>query len=327
MTCVHESPNVYQIRLPIDNEFAQPTNCFAVLDGGEALLVDVGAATERGLRFLNGALDELGVNRSRLTVALTHLHLDHSGLADRILPPGEPVLAGARSATVCDSDLLAAWRHRLESAFLREGATEADVACLGEPFYSSFAVPKSRPICFLSEEKRVTVGRYAFEVIETPGHTQGHIALFEPRSHLLISGDMLLFNTTSSVEYSADGTDDLQLYLDSLAKIRALECEIVLVAHGSSDGDCLARIDWLTKHNGEIADRMEHEVRLGQHLQGVDLVKRVYWPYGEEAWGELRPVRKLYILFKGFAVINHLAATGRIERIEGSRGTWKYRAR
>ena len=229
--------------------------------------------------------------------------------------------------TVCDPVLRERWRRRLVRAFRKEGAAEEDVACVDRSLGSSFVVPERVPIGFVGDGHRVRVSSCSFEVIETPGHTRGHIALFEPRLRLLIGGDLLLFNSTSSVEFSADGTDDLQLYLDSLRRVQALDCSHLLVAHGEADGDCGARIEWILRRNGEIARAMENEALVAPLSQGIDLVKRVYWSRGEDAWRELRSVRKLYILFKGFAVIQHLVATGRLERVCGNDGLWAYRTR
>ncbi len=43
----------------------------------------------------------------------------------------------------------------------------------------------------ISGSDRVNVGSLEFEVLETPGHTLGHVAYFEPESKSLFSGDAL----------------------------------------------------------------------------------------------------------------------------------------
>lgn len=92
---VHSGPDVFEVKVPFANVSTSATNCFVVMDGGEALVVDTGAPTDEGAAVLDASLDELGIDRARATFFLTHLHLDHAGLVDRIVPDGAPVLMSA----------------------------------------------------------------------------------------------------------------------------------------------------------------------------------------------------------------------------------------
>lgn len=77
------------------------------------------------------------------------------------------------------------------------------------------------------------------EVIETPGHTPGHISVLDPRLDLLVAGDALV-----GVDGTAGGpdprfTDDLAQAAGSVAKLADLEFEVVVFGHGEpveSDG-------------------------------------------------------------------------------------------
>lgn len=77
------------------------------------------------------------------------------------------------------------------------------------------------------------------EVIETPGHTPGHISVLDPRLDLLVAGDAL-----TGVDGTAGGpdprfTDDLTQAAGSISKLAALEFEVVVFGHGEpveSDG-------------------------------------------------------------------------------------------
>ena len=76
---VHSGPDVFEVKVPFANVSTSATNCFVVMDGGEALVVDTGAPTDEGAAVLDASLDELGIDRARATFFLTHLHLDHAG--------------------------------------------------------------------------------------------------------------------------------------------------------------------------------------------------------------------------------------------------------
>jgi glyoxylase-like metal-dependent hydrolase (beta-lactamase superfamily II)/8-oxo-dGTP pyrophosphatase MutT (NUDIX family) len=73
------------------------------------------------------------------------------------------------------------------------------------------------------------------EAIHTPGHASGHLAFYEPHYRLLFAGDMV--STLSSVVIAPpDG--DLAVYLDSLRRLQAYECRLLLPAHGSPTPRC-----------------------------------------------------------------------------------------
>ena len=62
---VHSGPDVFEVKVPFANVSTSATNCFVVMDGGEALVVDTGAPTDEGAAVLDASLDELGIDRAR----------------------------------------------------------------------------------------------------------------------------------------------------------------------------------------------------------------------------------------------------------------------
>ena len=94
---VFHAPDVYLVQVPFENISTSATNCYVIMDGGEALVVDTGAPSDEGAKVLSDALDELGVDRGRAKWFLTHFHLDHAGLIDRVVPEGAPLFMAASS--------------------------------------------------------------------------------------------------------------------------------------------------------------------------------------------------------------------------------------
>src|SRR5262249_1697175 len=74
------------------------------------------------------------------------------------------------------------------------------------------------------------VGTWYLEGIYTPGHSLGHLAFYEPRYRSLFAGDMV--STLSSVVI-APPEGNLSVYLDSLKRLQALDCRLLLPGHGS----------------------------------------------------------------------------------------------
>ena len=70
-------------------------------------------------------------------------------------------------------------------------------------------------------------------VVATPGHTPGHVAVFDEGSGVLVAGDAL----TNTVDGLLSGslrevTVDPAVAADSVRKLAALRPRVVLVGHG-----------------------------------------------------------------------------------------------
>ena len=80
----------------------------------------------------------------------------------------------------------------------------------------------------------------SLEVIETPGHTPGHVAFLDTRDRTLIAGDVL--TTLGGVAVSSHftlpfpiasmATWDKELNLESARRLRALEPQLLATGHG-----------------------------------------------------------------------------------------------
>ena len=91
----------------------------------------------------------------------------------------------------------------------------------------------------------------SLQVVSTPGHTPGHIALFDPRDGTLIAGDT--FQTRAGVAVSgtvrllfpfpALATWSRPLALTSARKLRALQPSRLAVGHGEVLEQPLVKID------------------------------------------------------------------------------------
>jgi len=85
----------------------------------------------------------------------------------------------------------------------------------------------------------VGIGSYMFRCVETPGHSEGHICLYEPHAKILVSGDHILNDITPTVSLRSEHGNPLKEYLASLDKIEALEIDLALPGHREIFKNCL----------------------------------------------------------------------------------------
>ena len=160
--------------------------------------------------------------------ALTHAHPDHYGSTNALCQArGLPVWVGEHDASVVEG-------ARPRTADSRAGRLAAKMP-----------IPDPHPV-----ERRLSEGDEVagFTVLDTPGHSPGHISLWRESDRTLICGDVL-FNMKLPLprpglrEPFAAVTPDPARNRDSARRLAELRPELVLFGHGPplTDGDRFVR--------------------------------------------------------------------------------------
>jgi glyoxylase-like metal-dependent hydrolase (beta-lactamase superfamily II) len=152
----------------------------------------------------------------------SHTHFDHIGshheFDDRRVELSEAeILADPRREwTLAD-------RYATDDMFERRPAGWAAAA---------YRIPPAPATTALADGDRIDLGNRAFEVIHTPGHSPGGIALFEARTGILLSGDIIYDGPLIDDAYHSNRID----YALTLEKLRPLRVEVVHGGHFPSFG-------------------------------------------------------------------------------------------
>lgn len=187
-------------------------NCWHVSDGGEDLLVDSGMGVVSLREWV-----PLVTGRPLLSVA-SHTHFDHIGCHHEF---------AARAVHRAEAHLLAAPGR---AAVLADPYVTDDIfeRLPPEPYASAaYAVTPAPATRLLEDGDVLGVGRRRFEVVHTPGHSPGGIALWEAETQVLISGDIVYDGPLIEDTYHSDAGD----YRRSMERLLTLPVRVVHGGH------------------------------------------------------------------------------------------------
>ncbi len=204
-----------------------PINSYLVREDDGLTLIDTTIASSAPA--IVEAARELGMPIKR--IVLTHAHGDHIGAVDalhQLLPEAE-VLISARDARFLAGDM------RLDPGEPRDKLRGA---------YQKIA---TKPTRLLVDGDRVG----SLQVIASPGHTPGHIALLDTRDGSLIAGDALQTRAGVAVSgtvrwlfpFPAMATWHRPTALARARRLRALGPSRLAIGHGEVIEQPLAKID------------------------------------------------------------------------------------
>ena len=74
-------PNMYRTEIPLHGSPLKWLNSYIVKGDDRFLIIDTGFNREDCLKKMNASLQKLGVDLNKTDIFITHLHVDHIGLA------------------------------------------------------------------------------------------------------------------------------------------------------------------------------------------------------------------------------------------------------
>ncbi len=320
-------PGIFRIEVPLPRSPLRSVNAWAIPDGaGGGLLVDTGMRRPECRAPLFAGLERLGMTPGRVRVVVTHLHADHSGLAGDLAAEGAEVLMGARERRLLARfgsadrflDLL---RDQAVRLGLPQDGIEDTVRRHPGVRYGP---PEDLAAIPLEAGDTIAAGPYRFEVVEVPGHTPGHVCLWEPRHRLLLAGDHVLGDITPNITAWPGVPDSLGDYLESLERVRRLDPALILPGHRSPVHRPAERIDALVRH---------HEARLEEVLRILDagpatvyeVASRMTWDIRADSWSAFPPAQRWFACGEAASHLDRLAALG-LATAEGDRpALWRRR--
>lgn len=312
--------------MPLPFPGLDEVNAYLIADGDEAILVDCGihdpSRDDGGWSDLEAAVDATGFAVSAIrTLVVTHAHIDHYGMAARVIKEAGCDL-WMHSAAASDLEVLRdpdAARGRLGDMLRDHGVGEDEVGELTRfEDWRAFVTGVVDATTELEGGEALSAGGRQWKVVHTPGHAESHVCLWSPVHGLLVSGDHLLPKITPHIDFGRGREPDpLGAFLQSLARIEELDPKLVLPGHGRPFPEGAERARVVMRH---------HDRRLGAILQTIRRRALTANEIVDEIFGEqLLHFDRRLALGEALAHLVYLRRRGEVERIEVEGGGYAYR--
>ena len=268
---------------------------------------------------LSSGLSECGVNLEEIDFFITHMHADHSGLVSTFAREGTKVYFGRADAETIRSTTPEHWQDQVDFA-RRCGFPEEELrrAIASHPGRRYGPEPPLN-LLVLNDGGTIGVGEYLFRCVETPGHTEGHICLYEPRKKVFICGDHILVDITPNITLSSDERNPLREYLTSLDKVYDLDVELVLPGHRSIFRDHKERIRELKDHHRARLREVLSILEAGRQ-NAFQIASQMTWDIGHKSWDLFPTSQKLFAFGEAMAHLKYLEEEGKVRREANGQG-------
>ena len=229
-------PDIFQINLTLSGFSPNFVNIYLFRTKNGFLSIDTGWDSPPALKSLQDQLAEIGATLSDIKqIIITHGHIDHLGMTLRFRNLNNP-------RTYIHEKELELIKIRFSGGDNFLPMTDTFLKKHGFPGSEltppEFQLPipddisSIKPDVLLKGGEKISAGQYTLEVIHTPGHTPGHIVLYEPLKKFIISGDMLLPTIATNAAFHVQHIQNpLLKYINSLLELQKLDINLVFPGH------------------------------------------------------------------------------------------------
>lgn len=310
-------PSLYRIEVPLPGSPLKATNSYVIKGTERSLIIDTGWNREDCMAALVSGLKECDVDLRQADFFITHMHADHSGLVSTLAVEGARIYFGRADAEIMRFATPEHWEKLVD--FARKcgfPGEELEKAIRSHPG-RRYSPNTSLNLCVLKDNDTISIGDYLFECIETPGHTAGHICLYEPSKKIFICGDHILVDITPNITLSFEERNPLKEYLVSLDKVYDLDVELVLPGHRSIFKNQKERIRELKQHHQTRLEEIISILVKGKQ-NAFRIASQMTWDIGYKSWDLFPPAQKLFAFGEALAHLKYLEEEGKVEKeIEG----------
>jgi len=133
-----------------------------------------------------------------------------------------------------------------------------------------------------SDGDRLETGEFVIEAIQTPGHASNHVCYRHAASNWLFTGDHVIDGSTVVID-PPDG--NMKQYIESLRRVRDLDCNALAPGHGEIIRDPEGVVSWIIDHRLEREAKVIVALQANSNLTTRELVPHVYKDVDKKLYG------------------------------------------
>ncbi|BBO85065.1 MBL fold metallo-hydrolase [Desulfosarcina ovata subsp. sediminis] len=304
-------PNWYRIEIPLPRTPLKYLNSYVITSREKNLIIDTGLNHVACRKAMREGLRELGVEMDRTDIFITHFHADHFSLVSMLATETTRVFFNRP-----DAELIESWDgiNTMVDFSCRHGFP---VAVLKKAFENhpgtKFGTEWTPDLKILVDGQTITYGDYTFTCVATPGHTLGHMCLYEAAEKILVAGDHLLIDITPNIQGWLDQANLLKHYLESLRKVYALDVDLVLPGHRRLFNDHRGRIDELLAHHDQRLAEVRRILSDGP-MSAYETASKMTWDIRADNWAAFPPAQQWFATGEALAHLSYLEGEGQARR-------------
>lgn len=308
-------PNLFRLKIPLPESPLKYLNSYVIRDPERCLIIDTGLNRKECLEAMLAGLRKIGVDLGNSDLFITHLHADHFGLVAKLATDSSNVFFSRP-----EKELMESWEGfgAMVAYAGRNGFPQKELqAALDKHPGAKYGTEWVPELKVLEDGDRIHFGDYRFQCVATPGHTMGHICLYEPDKKVLVSGDHILIDITPNIQCWSDQQNPLGHYLASLDKVAGLAVDLVLPGHRRLITEHQTRIDELKRHH---AHRLAEVLTIldGVSMSACEVASRMSWDLKCAHWDDFPVAQRWFATGEAISHLRLLEEQGKVgRRIEG----------
>ncbi len=306
-------PHLFRIEIPMPQNPLRYLNSYVIKAEPKNLIIDTGLNRKECHDSMVAGLSQLGVRLEDTDFFITHMHADHFGLVPKLVTDTSRVYFNRPDAEIMGA--LHGWETLTSYAHMNgfpEDVLRAAIHSHPGFKYGTGWMPELS-LSFLTDGDTLRIGEYLFKSVETPGHTRGHICLYEPAQKLLVAGDHILNDITPNIQCWRNQDNPLKNYLASLDKVSELEVDLVLPGHRRLFRDHRERIEELKTHHQNRLDEVLSILDKGSK-NAFQVASEMTWDIDCDSWDLFPAPQKWFATGEAISHLRYLEEETAISR-------------
>ncbi|MBS4538630.1 MBL fold metallo-hydrolase [Clostridium sp. D2Q-11] len=306
--------NIYQKEIPLPNNPLKILHSYIIVSDKRNLIIDTGFNREECRQALMSALDELNIDLNKTDLFITHLHSDHSGLAAELNREGIKVYTGEIDGKIINNMTDENYWEKFNEYNKLFDLEKYDMSYKTHPGYRY--APK-HPVKYepLKEGDRLTVGEYSFEIIDIPGHTPGHIGLYDKDHKIFFGGDHVLNRITPNISFWGFEYNILDTYLKSLKKVKEMDIDYIFSSHRRIVEAHRERINELYNHHEDRLREVTDIINKDEKTVS-EVASEMHWDFKADTWDDFPNPQKWFATAEAMSHLEHLVFINKAKKRE-----------